>query len=248
MSGQRATNNRRYLVVNADDFGMSPGVSRGILAAHAHGIVTSTSLMVRPPGSADAVAMSREYPALGIGLHVDLCEWEYIDGEWKLSYEVVPLLDEAAVADEVIRQYDRFRELVGREPTHIDSHQHFHLRHPVRQHLLELAERVGVPLRHCTPGLHYVSRFYGQSPEGTPEADAITVRALVRILGDLPTGVVELACHPGDASDLDTHYRSERAVEQRVLCDPAVRVAVEREGITLCSFADVADLLMLPRE
>lgn len=238
---------RRYLVVNADDFGMSLGVSRGILAAHAHGIVTSTSLMVRPPSSVEAVAMSREYPALGLGLHVDLCEWEYIDGDWRLVYEVVPLEDEAAVADEVLRQYERFRELVKREPTHIDSHQHFHLRHPVRQRLLELAVGIGVPLRHCTPGLHYVSRFYGQSPEGTPEADAITVGALVEILDKLPSGVVELACHPGDASDVSTHYRSERAVEQRVLCDPAVRLAVEREEITLCSFADVTDLLTLPR-
>lgn len=245
--GQRAMRVRRYLVVNADDFGMSPGVSRGIIAAHAQGIVTSTSLMVRPPSAADAVAMSREYPTLGLGLHVDIGEWEYIDGDWRLIYEVVPLLDEAAVADEIHRQYERFRELAGREPTHIDSHQHIHREPPVREHLLALAKRIGVPLRHCTPGLHYAS-VYGQTAYGDPYPEAITVDVLLDVLKDLPMGVSELACHPGDASDVETKYRSERTVEQQILCDPIVRAAVEREEITLCSFADVLEHLSLNSE
>lgn len=224
---------------------MSPGVSRGILAAHAKGIVTSTSLMVRPRHAAEAVELSRAYPALGLGLHVDFCEWEYTDWEWRLAYEVVPLQDESEVADEIQRQYERFRELVGREPTHFDSHQHFHLRDSVRPHLMELAKRINVPIRQCTPGLRYIGRFYGQSAVGAPVPGAITVDALVAVLSDLPIGVSELACHPGDASDLNTRYQSERTLEQQALCDPDVRAAVERENITLCSFADVRNRLML---
>ena len=131
-------NERRHLVVNADDFGMSPGVSRGILAAHANGIVTSTSLMVRPAAAAEAVAMSRDYPRLGLGLHVELCEWEFAGGEWRLIWEVVSLQDEAAIAEEVLRQYEKFRDLVGSEPTHIDAHQHFHRIHPgLRERMVE---------------------------------------------------------------------------------------------------------------
>lgn len=238
-------NERRHLVVNADDFGMSPGVSRGILAAHANGIVTSTSLMVRPAAAAEAVAMSREYPRLGLGLHVELCEWEFADGEWRLTWEVVSLQDEAAIAEEVLRQYEKFRDLVGSEPTHIDAHQHFHLIHPgLRERMVELAARVGVPVRHCTPGVQYISGFYGQSAEGDPVPDAITVSSLLNLLASVPPGISELACHPGDGADLNS-YRSERAVEQHVLCDPAVRAAVDREAITLCSFAEVADLLPL---
>lgn len=238
---------RRYLVVNADDFGMNPGVTRGILAAHEHGIVTSTSLMVRSASAADAVAMSRDYPSLSLGLHVEIYEFQYIENEWRLVYEVVSLSDEAAVADEIRRQHERFRELVGREPTHIDSHQHFHRGQTWRQPMLELAAELGVPLRHFTPGLHYrsVGGFYGQSTEGDVIPVGITVDGLVDTLKTLPLGITELGCHPGDASDLDTHYNSERAAEQRVLCDPAVRVALERERIALCSFAEVADLLTL---
>src|SRR5918911_2757332 len=109
---------RRRLIVNADDFGLCPGVSQGILAAHEHGIVTSASLMVRPPSAAEAVACSREHPRLSLGLHIDLGEWVYCDEAWTPLYEVVPLGDAAAVADEVRRQLDMFRSLVGRDPTH----------------------------------------------------------------------------------------------------------------------------------
>ena len=64
-----------YLIVNADDFGQSPGVNRGVIAAHERGVVTSTSLMVRWPSAAAAAAYAREHPALSVGLHVDLGEW-----------------------------------------------------------------------------------------------------------------------------------------------------------------------------
>src|SRR5215470_9116375 len=63
----------RYLIVNADDFGMCKGVNRGIIEAHARGIVTSTSLMVtRPVAAEDAAQRAREHPSLDLGLHVDL--------------------------------------------------------------------------------------------------------------------------------------------------------------------------------
>ena len=234
---------RRCLIVNADDFGMSVGISRGILAAHQHGIVTSASLMVRPTAAAEAVAMSRDHPALSVGLHVDLCEWVFEEGEWKLNYEVVPLHNEAAVADEVDRQLDQFRKLAGRDPTHIDSHQHFHLQHPVRERLIALASGIGVALRHCTPGVTYVGGFYGQTAEGEPNPSAITLPALLGVLNDLPAGIVELACHPGEASDADTPYSDERTVEQEVLCHPAVRRLLEDKSIRLCSFGEVRQMI-----
>ena len=109
---------------------------------------------------------------------------------------------------------------------------------------MELAKRINVPIRQCTPGLQYIGRFYGQSAVGSPVPAAITVDALIAVLSDLPIGVSELACHPGDASDLDTRYQSERTLEQQALCHPDVRAAVERENIILCSFADVRNRLM----
>ena len=64
----------RYLIVNGDDFGMSPPVSRGIIEAHRRGILTSTSLMVNRPAAEEAAALAREAPRLGVGLHLELEE------------------------------------------------------------------------------------------------------------------------------------------------------------------------------
>src|SRR2546430_9059599 len=108
----------RHLIVNADDFGQSRGVNRGIVAAHERGIVTSASLMVRWPAAAEAAALGRAHPRLSIGLHVDLGEWTYRDGEWVPVYEVVRLDNPAAVAQEAGRQLAAFRRLTGADPTH----------------------------------------------------------------------------------------------------------------------------------
>src|SRR3712207_7572277 len=80
--------NKRYLIVNADDFGRSFGVNRGIIEAHENGIVTSASLMVRWPAAAAAAAYAKERPGLGLGLHLDLGEWAYKAGAWPAVYEV----------------------------------------------------------------------------------------------------------------------------------------------------------------
>ena len=70
----------KYLIVNADDFGQSPGVNRGIIAAHQRGIVTSASLMTRWLAAGEASLYAKEHPELSIGLHLDLGEWAYRAG------------------------------------------------------------------------------------------------------------------------------------------------------------------------
>ena len=62
----------RRLIVNADDLGRTPGINRGVFAAHHHGIVSSATLMVNYAAAAEVKGLSREYPALGIGLHLAL--------------------------------------------------------------------------------------------------------------------------------------------------------------------------------
>jgi predicted glycoside hydrolase/deacetylase ChbG (UPF0249 family) len=230
----------RLLVVNADDFGRSRSVNAGVIAAHERGIVTSASLMVRWPAAREAADYARERPQLGLGLHLDLGEWVYAKGTWAPLYEVVSMDDDAAVRDEISRQVDRFRELTGRDPTHVDSHQHVHRREPVRAPTLELARALSVPLRGCTPGIRYRGEFYGQCEDGTPLPDAIAVVSLVRLLSGLDLGTTELGCHPGAANDLEAAYAEERAREVEALCHPTVAKAIDRERIKLVSFAEVA--------
>jgi predicted glycoside hydrolase/deacetylase ChbG (UPF0249 family) len=226
----------RYLIVNADDFGLSPGVNRGIIEAHEHGIVTSTSLMVRWPAAEEAAAYARTHHSIGIGLHLDLGEWAYRDDRWVCLYEVVRTDDARAVAEEATRQLESFRGLMRQGPTHLDSHQHVHREEPVRGILLRMAHDLGVPLRHFSPEVSYCGDFYGQTGKGLPWPEAISVESLLGILTTLPPGVTELACHPGSGDDLDSMYRAERAQEVRTLCDPGVRAALADAGIALRSF------------
>ncbi len=228
---------KRYVIVNADDFGQSAGVNRGIVAAQERGVVTSASLMVRWPAAAEAADYARAHPRLSVGLHLDLGEWAFRGGEWVPLYEVVPPDDAAAVAAEVAAQVAAFRRLAGRDPTHLDSHQHAHQKEPVRSAVAEVARGLGVPVRGW--GVRYCGDFYGQTDDGTPLPEILCVEGLVRILEGLPPGVTELGCHPGLGDDLDTMYRAERAREVEVLCDPAVRRALADLGIELLSFQDL---------
>jgi len=230
----------RRLIVNADDFGQSDGVTRGIIQAHERGIVTSASLMVMWPAATTAAAYARREDRLSTGLHVDLGEWIWRDGAWACRYQRVDLDDTLAVEREIRAQLNRCRDLIGRNPTHLDSHQHVHRREPVRSTLAQIANELGVPLRHVTPGIRYRGDFYGQTATGEPLPDAITVDALVWSLVNLEPGVTELGCHPGYAEDLDTFYQKERSVELTTLCAAEVRAVLADQHIQLTSFDSLA--------
>jgi predicted glycoside hydrolase/deacetylase ChbG (UPF0249 family) len=228
----------RHVIVNADDFGLSPGVNRGIVAAHEHGIVTSASLMVRWPAATQAAADAAVHPTLSVGLHVDLGEWVYRDGDWEPLYLVVDRRDGEAVHAEAVRQVARFRRLLGRDPTHLDSHQHVHRDEPVRAVLAELGRELGVPVRQLSPGVRHCGEFYGQDVKGRSYPELVTSDGLIGVLTRLSAGLTEMSCHPGERDDLDTMYVRERAAELAALCDPRVRAAVRELGIELISFRD----------
>ena len=63
----------KFLIVNADDFGASAGVNRGILECHTRGVVTSTSLMVTGRAVREAVAISRDQPEQAIETARPVC-------------------------------------------------------------------------------------------------------------------------------------------------------------------------------
>lgn len=228
----------RFVIVNADDFGLSAGVNRGILEAAEHGILTSTSLMVRQPAAQEAASHSRTHSKLSVGLHLDLGEWFYEKGEWLPLYTVVATNDAAAVKAEVWRQLDQFQRLLDKPPTHVDSHQHVHRDEPVRSIVQELARHLDVPLRSHSTAVSYCGDFYGQDARCQTMPEALSVPALKKILSSLPDGLTELGCHPGYDDGLSTAYRTERAIEVATLCSPEIRQALTELGIELCSFAN----------
>jgi len=230
----------RFLIVNADDFGRNSGINEGIMAAHQNGIVTSASLMVRWPHALAAAEYARSQPDLSIGLHFDLGEWMFRGGAWHPEYVVVERSDAAAVEREIRSQLATFRELMGREPTHMDSHQHVHRKEPVRPIVRGVGVELGIPVREMDCRVRYCGAFYGQTKAGERWAEGITVEALIEVLRGLKPGFTELACHPAAEADLISTYRTERLEELETLCDPRIQAAVRELRIELCSFHRLA--------
>jgi predicted glycoside hydrolase/deacetylase ChbG (UPF0249 family) len=230
----------KYLIVNADDFGQSNGINLGIMEAFENGILTSASLMVRWPFAEAAASYARKHPKLSVGLHVDLGEWAYHQGKWMPLYEVVSRDNSAAVREEVHRQLGTFRNLMGREPSHIDSHQHVHCTDPLRSVLMDIAHSLRAPLR-LYSNVHYCGGFYGQTADGTSLSDHISIKALKNLLIELVPGTTELGCHPAKFVDFDGMYTIERLQELAVLCDHRIGDFLAKNKIELSSFNSVRE-------
>ena len=224
----------RYLIFNADDFGASRGVNRGIVDSHRRGVVTSTSFTVTGHAVEEAVALSRDNPSLAIGLHFDV--W----GEDERKFDTGDL---DATRDEFRRQLDRFIHLLGRSPTHVDSHRHVHRAPHLWPHFRDWAAPLGVPVR-GDDQVRFVGGFYGQWEWMVTDLEHISVAALQQMLrNEVAPGVTEFSCHPGYVTD-DYHavYLAERETEVATLTDPLIRQTITDLGIHLISYADYAHL------
>lgn len=227
----------RFLVVNADDLGLSAAVDEGIFTAHERGIVTSASLMVRQGAAAAAAEGAAAHPELAIGLHLDLGEWIYESGEWIQAYLHCDSDDAAAVEAECRAQLERFRALLGRDPTHLDSHQHVHESEPAKGVAEALAAELGLLLRNRA--VRYEGSFYGQSGKGEPFPEGISPERLTALIEALPSGWTEIGCHPAAGPVPTSSYDAERQVELATLCDPGVKTLLNVSDVHLCSFAQV---------
>lgn len=220
----------KYLIVNADDFGATRGINRGIVEAFQRGIVTSTSLMVTTPASEDAAALASRTPGLSVGLHADL----YPDG----ADDAADPDDPDACVAELQRQLQRFEAMTGRRPTHLDSHHNSHRDPRLLKCFLRVSRECGLPLREHSHA-RYLSSFYGRWG-GETHPEQIGIASLVRMLDRVADGFTELSCHPGYADDeLHSTYLAEREIELRTLCDPALPLALRDRDIALVGFRDL---------
>jgi len=152
----------RLLIVNADDFGLTPGVSEGILRAHRNGIVTSTSVLAIGPAFPKVAGLLDDHPGLGVGVHLAavgedpplLSRTEVptlFVGRGQLPETWSAFLRRAVVGrvdpDDVRREFTAQLEAVadlGLSLTHLDAHQHLHLWPPMCRLVLDLAAEFGV--------------------------------------------------------------------------------------------------------
>jgi len=245
----------RFVIFNADDLGRTPGVNSGIFEAHRRGLVTSATLMVAYPAAVQAASEANRYPDLGIGLHVALTGGTpilppnrvpcLVDAAGRLAAKPDGFgdLDPGQVRLEIEAQLDRFRTLMGRQPTHFDSHHHSH-RHPtVCDALIEVAGNEGLPVRTAGPRVdRELKRASIATTDGFVEdffGSEARLDVLVGILEDLGPGVTEIMCHPAHVDNelrQNSSYAREREVELAVLTEPQLPTLLETENITLTHF------------
>jgi chitin disaccharide deacetylase len=219
----------RFLVVNADDLGLSSEVDQGLFEAHDAGIVTSASLLVDGPDVESAIQQARLRPKLGLGIHVAF------DERGKLFTEMQDL---AAVQQQIDRQLAAFIRMVGSPPDHIDSHHHMHRLFNVARLFLVAGRRYNVPVRGFSDVV-FVGRFYGQPEFGKTDLSKISVEVMVAMLRAVKPGFTEISCHPGRAEARpDAIYDREREVELQTLTDERVRSTITEEGIRLINYRD----------
>ncbi|MBI3104281.1 MAG: ChbG/HpnK family deacetylase [Candidatus Rokubacteria bacterium] len=248
----------RVLIGNADDFGLTAGVSRGILHASRHGIVTSTTLLANRPLD-PALLEGLQDSGLGVGLHVNLTLGapvspaarvpSLVDGEGCFIRDARAVaerlkVDEARI--ELGAQIDAFRGIMGRFPTHLDSHHHVGRHEPLLELMLFFARAINVPMRaQDAPGRQAALKAGVRTPdhfmgESGPEPYWSRERVLEQ-LRVLPEGVSEFMTHPGyyDEDLAYSRYGKQRETEIEGLTDPAARELIAREGIRLASFSNL---------
>ncbi|MGA2592134.1 MAG: ChbG/HpnK family deacetylase [Bryobacteraceae bacterium] len=136
---------RKRLVVNGDDFGFTPDVNRGIVAAHRPGILTAATLMANGDAFEDAVRLAKENPTLDAGCHLVLIGGRSLLPPYAALPASAPQLLRALAARR-IQVYDELAAQVrkilsaGLEPTHLDTHKHTHLAPPVLDAVARIAE------------------------------------------------------------------------------------------------------------
>lgn len=173
--GAEVSNGCRRLIVNADDFGLSASVNEAIIRAHREGILTTASLMVNEPGFAEAAALAREHPNLGVGLHLT-----FLCGHSTLPPEAIPGLVNARgeFGDDPVRtgfrfffsrslrrqlhaeihaQFQRFHR-TGLKLDHVNGHLHLHLHPAIFRILVAEARQLGIRAVRLTSDPYWLNR------------------------------------------------------------------------------------------
>lgn len=235
----------RTLIINADDLGYDPAVTKGILRSMREGVVTSATFMVNTPYSVEA---AREAKGLALGLHLNLARHPPVAKDAFASAALLPdggfdepraaALPAAAVEQEVLAQLDLFAELLGAPATHLDVHKHLHSHPSIFEGLVAAAKTRGLPVRSITPQMRAALLAHGVQTNDHFIGDAggeayWTMERLVAHVAALEDGVTELMCHPGYAPSMTkSGYSAQREVELATFVDPRAREVLRHVALT----------------
>lgn len=203
-----------YLIVNADDFGYSHSINKGIIEAHEKGIVTSTSVMVNAIAADEAEELAK-YPDLSVGLHFELKEVTDVEAELK-------------------RQIEKFIAIVGKMPDHLDTHKRRTTDEGIKEVLEAYAKTNNIPVRNFNA--KHIGSF------GINSNDA-SVAQLERSIDEATDENNELMTHCGYSDDyLREHssYSDPREQELASILDPSIKEYITDKGLQLINWRQIA--------
>lgn len=248
------------IIVNADDFGLTEGVTEGIVRAVCAGAVTSTTAMACVPGAAARLERWAPWLPHRVGAHLQLTSGRPLtplaltptlrgaDGAFPESKKDLT----AASTEEIVLEWDaqfRFLRAAGIEPSHIDTHHHVHKFPNVFAAFCAIARRFGVPARALDAAMRAKLR-----QESIPCPDSIvlefyegdlSVQRLIALLDEAsavaePPATIEVMCHPGVAcEDLPrlSKYVTGRERELETLCRPGLADDLRRRGFVPVAYS-----------
>lgn len=264
----------KRLIINSDDYGRTPDISRGIREAHLNGVVTSATCMMNIPTTVEDVKVAlKETPNLQLGVHLVLTMGKPLSAKEAVSSVVdehgnffkyqsfvknIPNLKMEEVMAEWRLQIERFIQMTGRKPTHLDSHHHSSFfSAQLFRGMLELAKEYDCAIRYPFTDVYDEIEDAGkQAPELLQEFDlrhpdvfisdfyddGATLDAVLDIVNNLGDGVSELMCHPGHVDETfvkESVYNFQRERELKILTNPALKHAIEANTIELISFSNL---------
>lgn len=228
------------LVINADDFGYTKGVTYGIIEGNKKGIIRSTTVLANSDHMLEMVALTKDLD-LGIGVHLNLTLGKPLtvnktltaeDGNFYKGRNTIwtmnPSYDEIYL--EWKAQIERYIEVFGHKPTHLDSH---HSVHDATKEAYavssRLAKEYGLQMRRYG-SFKYVPGFYGEYA---------TAENLIKIMDENADEDIEIMVHPAYCDlDLyrDSSYSLNRVKELNALCDPKVISYINEHHVELVHY------------
>ena len=261
----------KYLIINADDYGHTPGISEGIRQAHLQGVVTSTTAMMNGPYiDRELPELIRQCPRIGAGVHLVITVGDPLlpveklphlmnlspDGKhlFKEVGAFLDLVDPVELKAEWAAQIEKFIKVTNRVPDHLDAHHHamcfgdrfFYV-------YAELAGQYGCGVRLPVEGSpqpwHQMACDHGiPMPDRLDTRfydEGVTEAMLETMITELPEGVTEWMCHPAcvdDKSEKTSDYHIRRADELNLLTSPQLRKELEKAAVSLITFGQLGDL------
>lgn len=252
------------VIINADDFGMSQGYNCGLIKAYKDGIVSSTTIMINMAAAEHAISLAKDYPELFIGLHVNFVLGKccadhnlipsmvdengefYRSGEYRSGKRTF-LYKEAKI--ETIAQMEKFKELTGQYPEHIEGHATGN--EEVERAFLDIAKEFKI---HCSLVYLTENELDGYiKTKSIPMSDyaklfskGVEVESFINndfgILDVKDEEVLELHFHPGyiDQYVLDNSSLTfPRCKDLQTLCDPRLKEFIKVNNLELVNFRNL---------